>query len=444
MDKNTEKKSDFEGVSRRTFIKASAAAGAASMIARAPYADAAGSDTIRVGLIGCGGRGTGAGIINCAESSRGVELVAIGDLFEDHLEAAPEKIKGNLTEKELPVEQIYKVTPDTMFSGFDAYKKVIACDVDMIILTTPPYFRPQHFRAAVEAGKHVFVEKPIAVDPAGYRAFLETNETAKKKGLTVVAGTQMRRARHLIAVMKQIHKGRMGEILGGQCVRFGGGMSTWHTNEAVRKPEWSDMEWQLRRWLFMDWASGDFIVEQHVHNLDVVNWAMQSTPVNCKALGGRQIRTGPEFGNIYDHFAAEYEYPNDVRIEYMGHQMDYASTRKSLRFIGSKGRAYVDFARAEITGKRPFEYDGESVEPAVQQYADMIQAIRNNEPINDGQQVADATMTAIMGRVSAYTGRALSWEWLTQASTLDLSPETMEFGDLAMSPVAGPGVTELV
>ncbi len=444
MDKQATNKTNSENVSRRGFLKVSAAAGAASVMAKQVNAHTAGSDKIRVGLIGCGGRGTGAGIINCAMSSPGVELVAIGDMFQDHLDEAPARIKRNLEKQELSVKDVYKVTPETSFVGFDAYKKVIAADVDMIILTTPPYFRPEHFKAAIAANKHVFVEKPIATDPAGTKDFMKTAEIAKKKGLTVVAGTQMRRARHIMATMERLHDGAIGDIVGGQVVRHGGGLMDWRKSEAKRRPEWSDVEWQLRRWLFMTWLSGDFIVEQHVHNLDLLNWAMQAHPIECLANGGRQSRDAPEYGNIFDHCSAEYTYPNDVRIQYMGVQINGVSGRNSLRFTGLKGGAYIDFARAAIEGKRPFEYDGPSVNPAVQEYADMITSIRNNEPINDGRQVAESTLTAIMARMCAYTGSRMKWDWCMNASKLDFHQHHLAFTHLHMDPVAVPGTTKLV
>ena len=431
------------GVSRRDFMKTSAAVGAASLLAGSFNAYAGGTDKIRVGLIGCGGRGTGAGIIDCAASSKGIELVALGDLFPDHVESAPERIKANLEKRKLPVDKIYKVKKDHMFSGFDAYEKVIKSGVDMVILTTPPNFRPLHFKAAVEAGKHVFVEKPVAVDPVGIRSFLETVEKAKEKNLAVGVGTQMRRARHIMATMQKLHEGGIGDIVSGQAVRCGDGMMDWYADTKQPKPEWSEMEWQIRRWLFMTWLSGDFVVEMHVHNLDLLNWAMQSPPVQCMAGGGRQVRTAPEYGDSYDHFYAELEYPNDVRIEYMGWQVDKASTRNDLRLVGTQGKAYIDFGDARIEGKNPFRYEGESVDPQVQEYADMIASIRDGKPLNEGRQVAESTMTAIMIRMSAYTGRAMKWDWLMNASKLDLSPEKMEFGPHPLGPVAMPGVTPL-
>jgi predicted dehydrogenase len=431
-------------VSRRDFIKTSAAAGAASFLLRSGRAYAQGSDKIRVGLIGCGGRGTGAGIIDCAASSKGVEIVAIGDLFKDRADAAPGIIKENLKKRNLPVDEIYKVTPETTFVGFDAYKKVLACNVDMVILTTPPFFRPEHFRAAVEARKHVFVEKPVAVDPVGVRSFIETSEHAKEKGLSVVAGTQMRRARHIMAVMERIHNGEIGEVVGGQCVRCGDGMLDWYADSKQKKPGWSDMEWQIRRWLFMTWLSGDFLVEMHVHNLDLVNWAFQAPPVQCMATGGRQVRTALEYGNVFDHFAGEFEYPNGVRLEYIGSQIDATFTRCDQRFVGAKGRAYVDFGIATIEGEKPFKYDGPSVDPAVQEYADLIESIRDGKPINEGKRIAESTLTAIMARMSAYTGRAMKWDWIMNASKLDLSPPKLELGDCPLEPVAMPGITKLV
>lgn len=431
------------GLSRRSFMKTSAALGAASVLPLGARAYAAGSDKIRVGLIGCGGRGTGAGIIDCAASAKGVELVAIGDLFQDHVDAAPGIIQQNLEHRNLPVNEIYKVTPETTFTGFDAFEKVLACDIDLVILTTPPFFRPEHFRAAIAAGKHVFAEKPIAVDPVGVRSFIETSELAAQKSLCVVAGTQMRRARHIAAVIERIHGGDIGEIQGGQVLRCGDGMTEWYGETKTRKPGQSEVEWQIRRWLFMTWLSGDFVTEMHVHNLDLLNWAMQGPPVQCMAAGGRQSRTATEFGDAYDHFSAEFEYPSGARIQYLGWQIDNSSSRNDLRFAGTTGRAYVDFGNAYIEGAKPFRYDGESVDPAVQEYADLIAAIRSGQTLNEGKRIAESTLTAIMCRMSAYTGRSLKWDWVMNASQLDLSPGKIEFGDHPIAP-AMPGITKLV
>lgn len=430
-------KQERSKLSRRDFIKTSATVGVAAMALGTNKMFAAGSDKIRVGLIGCGGRGR-YDTTNCLNSAENVELVAMGDIFKERLEDCRPTLEKNLPDK-------VKVTDDMCFTGWDAYKKVLACnDVDMVILTEPPYFRPEHLRAALEAGKHVFMEKPVAVDPVGVRSVIELSKLADEKKLTIVAGTQTRRIAHMMEGIKRIHDGDIGDVVSGQCVRIGGGMLTWREATRVRQPEWSDMEWQLRRWLFLTWLSGDFIVEQHIHNLDVMNWALDAHPVQCLGLGGRQVRTGPEYGNIYDHFTVEYEYPNGARIEYMGAQIDGCSDRGDERFVGTKGSAYLDSGNANIKGEHPFTYDGPSPDPCIRQHADQIAAIRQGKHLNEAVRVAESTMTCIMGRMSAYTGRALKWDWAMNASKLDLSPSKHEYGDLPMQPVAMPGQTQLI
>lgn len=428
---------------RRGFIKTSAKAGIATLLVGNQMLYASGSDKIRVGLIGCGGRGTGAGIIDCAESSKGIELVAMADLFQDHMDEAPQKIINNLKKRNLPANDIYKVKDDSMFVGFNAYQKVIDSDVDMVILTTPPNFRPQHLRAAVEAGKHVFIEKPVAVDPVGIRSIMKSAKIAEKKGLTIVAGTQMRRLKSNLETIRRIHDGALGEISGGQCVRTGGAMRSWRSPEKIRKSEWSDIEYYIRRWLFWSWLSGDFVVEMHVHNLDIMNWILQAHPVKCLGVGGRQARTGMEYGNIYDHFAVEYEYPKGVRVEYMGSQIDRFAHRNQQRITGTKGSATLDFRNSEITGVNAYRFTGSSPNPSVLQYKDMINSIRSGKAINEAIRVAESTMTAIMGRMSAYTGKEVDWDWALNQSQLDLSPGQLEFGKMPPEPVGVPGVSDL-
>lgn len=423
-------------ISRRNFIKTSGVIGATAMLAGTDKMFAAGSDKIRLGLIGCGGRGT-YDTTNCLSCAENVELVAMGDIFADQINTCRNRLTQKLPDK-------VKVTDDTCFVGWDAYKKVLAGDVDLVILTQPPHFRPAQLRAAIEAGKHVFAEKPVAVDPVGVRSVLETAKMADEKGLTIVAGTQSRRMAHLIEGMKRIHNGDIGEIVGGHCLRIGGGMLNWHTDTIPRKPGWSDMEWQIRRWLFLTWLSGDFIVEMHVHNLDRMNWALGSHPVQCIALGGRQVRTGPEYGNIYDHISVEFEYPNGVRVGYMGSQIDGLSYRQDARVIGTKGKAYTHEGGFIIDGEKPFRYEGPNPSPTLKQHADQIAAIRSGTHLNEGKRIAESTLTCIMGRMAAYTGRALKFDWALKASKLDLSPPAYEFGDLPMRPVAMPGKTQLV
>lgn len=424
-----------ERLSRRRFIKTSTAIGATAMLAPTGKMFAAGSNKIRIGLIGCGGRGTydTTNCLNCAEN---VELVAMGDLFADRINTCRSRLTQKLADK-------VKVTDETCFVGWNAHKKVLACDVDLVILTEAPHFRPEHLRAAVEAGKHVFMEKPVAVDPVGVRSVIESARIADEKGLTIVAGTQSRRMAHLVEGMKRIHDGHIGEIVAGQCLRIGGGMLDWHPETKQRQPSWSDMEWQLRRWLFLTWLSGDFIVEMHIHNLDRMNWALGSHPVQCIALGGRQVRTGPEYGNIFDHISVEFEYPGGVRVGYMGSQIDGLSYRQDARVIGTKGKAYTHEGGFVIDGEKPFRYDGPNPSPTLKQHADQIAAIRSGAHLNEGKRIAESTLTCIMGRMAAYTGRALKFDWALKASKLDLSPPAYEFGDLPMRPVAMPGKTPL-
>jgi predicted dehydrogenase len=434
-------------LTRRDFIKTSTALGVMSLGIGANRIFAAGSDKVRIGLIGCGGRGTH-DATKCLNSSQNVELVAMGDLFKDRIDRCLKTLKRPPSENSQETTDLrdkVKVNEDMCFVGWDAYKKVLACDeVDMVILTEPPGFRPGHLKAAIEAGKHVFMEKPVAVDSVGVRSVIESSELADTKGLTIVAGTQMRRISHLVEGIKSIHDGAIGELVAGQCVRLGDGMLTWSEQSKQRQPGWSDMEWQLRRWLFMTWLSGDFIVEMHVHNLDVMNWALNAHPVQCMGMGGRQVRTGPEYGDCYDHFAVEYEYPNGVRIEYMGTQIDGFTDRNDQRFVGTKGLVYTDFGRVVVEGPNKAEYAWDNIDPCIKQHADQIAAIREGKRLNEGRRIAESTLTSIMGRMSAYTGRALKWDWAMNASKLDLSPPSYEFGDLPMRPVAIPGKTQLI
>lgn len=414
-----------------------AAAGAFSVAALSglsPRAYAAGGDKIRLGVIGCGGRGTHDSS-RCLAAAENVELVAMGDMFKDRLDRCRKTLTGRLAEK-------VEVTDETCFVGWDAYKKVLATDVDMVILTTPPHFRPMMLKAAIEAGKHVFMEKPVAVDPVGIRSVIASSELADQKGLTIVAGTQMRRISHMVEGVRRIRDGALGTILSGQCFRLGGGMRGWGPQE--RQADWSDMEWQLRRWLFMTWLSGDFIVEMHVHNLDIMNWALGSHPVQCIGMGGRQQRTEAKYGDSYDHFSVEYEYPNGVRVAYMGAQQDGISNPHHQRLVGTKGSAQLDFGRVVIEGANAAEIGWNEHDPCLTQHADQIDAIRKGRRLNEGRQIAQSSLTAIMGRMSAYTGRALKWDWALNASKLDLSPPAYEFGDLPMPPVSIPGQTRLM
>ena len=416
-------------ISRRDFVKtAAAAAFAAAVPARFPVF-AAGSDAIRVGVIGCGGRGTGAAI-DCLTAAPGVEIVALGDLVPDRVESALARLT-----QEFPGR--VKVPATRCFTGFDNYQHVCALpDVNLIVTAAPPGFRPLHLKAAVEAGKHVFMEKPVAVDPVGVRSVIASSDLAAQKHLAIVAGTQRRHQARYVEMLKRIHDGQIGEIVAAQCY--------WNMGDLwvkERAPGMSEMEWQCRNWLYFTWLSGDHIVEQHVHNIDVVNWAMGALPKNVMGMGGRQARTRPEFGNIYDHFAVEYEYPNGVRAISLCRQTQGAAERVEERIVGTKG---VALSSGQITGETPWQFTADEPSPYVQEHIDLIASIRRGTPLNEGRQIAESTMSAIMGRMSAYTGRALSWNWAMEASKLDLSPAKYEFGPNPVDPVAIPGTTPLI
>jgi myo-inositol 2-dehydrogenase/D-chiro-inositol 1-dehydrogenase len=305
-------------VSRREFVKQSAVAAASFVTASglSSRAYAAGSDEVKVGLIGCGGRGTGATTQALMATKTPVKLWAMADLFRDQLDRSYDMLyngaearydrvafDGLASQMDVPEER--------KFVGFDAYRRLLDSGVDMVILATPPGFRPMQFRAAVEAGKHVFLEKPVAVDPAGIRTVIAAAKVAKDKGLSVVAGTQRRHQNHYIEIMKRVHDGAIGEIRAAQCYWNGSGGSLRQTKPAGM----SDMEWQVRHWYYFCWLSGDHIVEQHVHNIDIMNWAFQGHPEFVMGMGGRAVREG---GNIWDHFAVEFEYPGGVRVRLHG------------------------------------------------------------------------------------------------------------------------------
>ena len=387
-----------------------------------------GSDAIKVGVIGCGGRGTGAAL-DCLEADAGVEIVALGDLVPDRIASSLKTLTGRFPGR-------VKVPADRQFTGFDNYHGVCSLpDVNLVITAAPPGFRPLHLRAIVEAGKHVFMEKPVAVDPVGVRSVIASSELAARKNLAVVAGTQRRHQTSYLELMKRVHDGQIGDIVAAQVY--------WNQDDLwvrTREPNMTEMEWQCRNWLYFTWLSGDHIVEQHVHNIDVANWALGATPKNVMGMGGRQARVAPEFGNIYDHFAVEFEYPNGVRVSSMCRQTRGAANRVEDRIVGTKG---IAMSSGEIRGEKPWKFEATERNPYVLEHVDLIASIRSGSPLNEGRRIAESTMSAIMGRMSAYTGRAMSWEWAMTASTLDLSPAKYEFGPNPVDPVAIPGKTVL-
>ena len=429
-----EKHQGDAGASRRDFLRTSTAAVVggtlASTFSGLPGAYAAGSDEITVGVIGCGGRGTGA-IDNVLNAAQGVRIVAVGDLFQDRLDASLKNLGTKHGEKAA-------VPADRQFVGWDAYEKVIASDINYVILATPPAFRPTHLRAAIEAGKHVFTEKPVAVDTAGIKTCYELADLAKSKGLGVGAGTQRRHHGAYLAALQRVHDGAIGDITAMRVFWNQGGLWT-----KPRQPEWTDMEWQLRNWLYFTWLSGDHIVEQHVHNIDVGRWALgDKVPVRVFGVGGRQARTGPEYGHIFDHFGLDFEFDNGVHMLSMCRQQPGTPGLVAEFLTGTNGKCDThDGRRYEITGAKPWKWDGDYANPYQQEHSDLIESIRKGSPINELKQVADSTLAAIAGREAAYTGKVIALDQL-MAEPFSLVPERLEFGPIAVPPVSVPGVDQ--
>ena len=418
-------------VDRRNFVRQAGVAAAVPLVTPGILKAVQNTeDTITVGLIGCGGRGTGAAW-NSLEAGKNVRLVALGDLFEDKLLSS----RARLEEKD---PERAKVADDHCFVGFDAYQKVINTDCDLVILATPPGFRPQHFAAAVAGGKNVFMEKPVAVDATGIRMVMEGAAAATGKKLSVVAGTQRRHEQCYIEAMKRIHAGEIGEPVAGRCYWNMGGL--WNV---APEGDRSDVENQIRNWLYYTWLSGDHIVEQHVHNLDVMNWAFQSTPEKVFGVGGRETRTGEEFGHIFDHFALEYGYPDDHFVLSMCRQQNGTDGKVEEVITGTEGMAKLSSGRAQLLGPNPWRFTGGQKNPYVQEHIDLQASIRGSGPyLNEGQRIAESTLTAIMGREAAYTGKVVTWEDALN-SPQDLMPEVMDFAQMANPGVAIPGKTRM-
>jgi predicted dehydrogenase len=418
--------------SRRDFLRTSTAAALGTSLAglaHVPAVHAQGSDEMKVALIGCGGRGRQAAI-NAMRADSKNRLTCLADAFGDQLEAA----KGGLLPALGPQ---FQVKEDNLFKGFDAYRRVMDSDVDVVLLCTPPHFRPEHLKAAIDAGKHVFCEKPVAVDAPGVRSVLATCEEAKTKGLAIVSGLCWRYDWGVRETIKRIQDGAIGDIIAIQENYLTG--TLWHRG---RKPEWSEMEYQLRNWLYYTWLSGDHNVEQHIHSLDKALWLMgDKPPVAAVGMGGRQVRTGPEWGNIYDHHAVAYEWDNGVRVYSFTRQMagERMFNETEDIVLGTKGQARV--IKHEITtegdkwryrGEKPGMYDVE--------HAELFASIKAGKPINNGLYMSYSTLLAVMGRMATYTGERITWD-MALNSQEKLGPERYEWGDVKSPEVAMPGKT---
>lgn len=407
-------------LSRRHFIKSTSLVAAGAAIAPYVITGHAQSDLqIKVGLIGCGGRGKGAAE-NVLEADKNVKIVAVADVFEERAKAAATQ---------------FKVSPENCFSGFNAYKQLVALpDVNYVILATPPGFRYIHFPAAIEAGKNVFMEKPVAVDGPGVRAVIAAGELADKKGLKVAAGTQRRHQASYIETIKRIHDGEIGDIVALRAYWNQG--QIWYNpwNDKV-----SDMENMLRNWYHYTWLCGDCIVEQHLHNIDVCNWVMNDHPVKAYGMGGRQIPYSfyNAKGHIWDHFAVEFEYKSGARMYSQCRQTSNCADNVSEAADGTKGKSNPG-GNIQVKGGSNWNFSGKSRNPYVQEHVDLIAAIRDNTKLNEAVQVAHSTMTAIMGRESAYSGKIITWEEALN-SKMSLEPAKFEMGEMPPVEIPMPG-----
>ncbi len=398
---NVDSQPEVNDSSRRTFLKATAATSAvASSTFLARTAHAAGSDLLKVGLIGCGGRGSGAAE-NALKADPGARLYAMADMFEERLKLAQSNLKRNATIKER-----YDVIDENSHVGWDGYKKVIdSCDV--VLLCSPPHFRPMHLEYAVEAGKHIFCEKPIATDMKGVRKVLELSKQAEAKGLCLVSGLCWRYDRGVKATISKIQEGAIGDIVSIQENYLTGLL--WRRN---RKEDWTDMHDQLANWLYYRWLSGDHISEQFIHSLDKSVWLHNDQPpVKCYGMGGRQVRTAPEFGDIYDHFYVVYEWADGTRTYAATRQMDGCFNETEDFIYGTKGTARVLANEVKDSkGEVIWKYEGPKPSMYDLEHVALFNAIREGKPINNGTYMCYSTMMALMGREACYSGQMVTWD----------------------------------
>jgi len=422
---------------RRDFLSQSATATAVAGLAAGltvPLVHAAGSSAIKVGLVGCGGRGTGAAEQALTADSN-AKLIAMADAFADRLDESLSFLKGR------EVASRVDVPKDRQYSGFDGYKHVVD-QVDVVLLTTPPHFRPLHFAYAVQKGIHAFVEKPMAVDGPGLRTFLQACKDAKAKNLSVVNGFCWRYDAPRRETMKQVFDGKVGNVVA---------IETTYNSQGVWDPRktrdqcTSDMEYQMRNWYYYCWLSGDHIVEQAVHGLDTMGWVMgDKPPVRCWGVGGRQSRTDPKYGNIWDHFALVYEYPNNVRGYHQCRHWVNTTPQTKDYILGSQGMA--DVFGNSITGPNKWRYRSSRAKKGDMyqvEHDEMFAALRAGKPTNNGEKAASSTLLALMGRTAAYTGEVITPESFLNSKE-DLSPQRYEFGPLAMPPIPVPGTAKFV
>lgn len=446
MSKRSSKKGNVqEDNSRRSFIKKSSllvAGGAvAGQLAMTRSAHAFGSDEIKIGLVGCGGRGTGAAA-QAMNTEGATKVVALADAFPDKVQSTLRGLKGQHPEK-------VDVPADRQFSGFDAYKKVLETDCDIVILATSPGFRPLHFEAAINAGKHVFMEKPVAVDPAGVRRVLESAKKAKEKNLAVAVGLQRRHERRYRETIKRLQDGAIGDILLTRAYWNGGGVWT-----RPRKPEQTEMAYQMRNWYYFNWLCGDHITEQHIHNLDVINWLKDGYPVKAQGQGGRQVRTGIDNGEIYDHHMIEYTYGDGSKMLSCCRHIKNTWSSVSEHAHGTTGSCDIGGAKiTDSSGNTTWSYGRGGGGGHQQEHHDLFADIRKGILPAEGEYGALSSMTSILGRMATYSGKEIMWEDALNSNkvispvddftTMNDVPPTVPDED-GRYPIPMPGVTNVL
>jgi len=423
--------------SRRDFVKTSSAlmasgAAIATGVDIAKAAHISGDDEIKIALIGCGGRGTPAAAQALSTPGK-VTLWAMADAFEGQISGSLRRIRGKVakgydSQKMGPLEDRFQVPAERQFSGLDAYQKAIDSGADLVILATPPGFRPLHFEAAIAAGKHVFMEKPVAVDAPGVRKVLAAGKLADQKGLAVGVGLQRRHQPGYIETIKRLQEGGIGDILLTRVYWNSGGV--WVRTRADFYDSFghepTEMEYQVNNWYYFNWLCGDHIAEQHIHNLDVSNWLKGAYPVEANGMGGREVRTGKDHGQIFDHHFVEYTYADgSTMLSQCRHIKGCASLVNEFA-DGSRGKANIGQHAITLAGNNQWRYEGANIDPYQQEHDDLFHAIRHSEPYNETEHGAKSTMTAILGRMATYSGKPVTWEAAIN-SKIDLSPAKYDF-----------------
>jgi predicted dehydrogenase len=430
---------------RRDFLRTSALAtvgtGLLGGTVLAPGAYAGGADaTIRVGLVGCGGRGSGAAA-QALSTEGNVKLTAVADAFADQAQSAPARIKAGLG----PLADRVEVGPEQIFTGFDGYRKLIESGIDVVILATPPGFRPIHFEAAVKAGKHVFMEKPVAIDGPGIRQVLAAAKEARAKNLKVGVGLQRRHQAPYLETVQKIHDGAIGDVTALRV--YWNSPGVWEPRKSRQECK-SEMEYQMRNWYYYNWLCGDHICEQHIHNLDVGNWIKRGYPVKCHGMGGREVRKDKRYGEIFDHFAVEYEYADGSRMFSQCRHIKGTWNSVTEHAHGTKGTCDVS-GYAIVSGGEKWKSQAKGKNPYQQEHDDLFDAIRNDRPYDETEHGAFSSLTAIMGRMAVYSGKVVEWEQAL-GSQLALGPKTFDWDAAPPTvpnaqgeyPIPVPGVTK--